>query len=140
MVHRASSTTPTASANVDLNLHAGPPSVGLQAQIAYQDTSGADVKYAYRNTDWFTETVATDGQAGRLRRHCISTTNDNPIAVYFDREKKALYLSVARAGRHVVEEAPSTSSGPISVALNQRTGEAALAGSIGRSRMCSRRI
>src|SRR5262249_17385143 len=41
--------------NIDLNLHDGPLDLGLQAQIIYQDTGGANVKYAYRNTDWFIE-------------------------------------------------------------------------------------
>ena len=47
--------------HIDLNLHAGPSSTNLQAQIAYQDATTADVKYAYRNTDWFVETVRASG-------------------------------------------------------------------------------
>jgi hypothetical protein len=51
-------------ANVDLNLHADSAGTALRAQIAYQDTATADVKYAYRNTDWFVENVATTGKLG----------------------------------------------------------------------------
>jgi hypothetical protein len=96
----------------------------LQAQIIYQDTSGADVKYAYRNTDWFTENVATAGKLGDYAGMYFDGDN-NPIAVYYDREKKAHYLSVRGPDGVWSRKRASTSSGPLSVALNQRTGEAA---------------
>ena len=49
-------------AHINLNLHAGPAEIGLQAQIVYQDAGSADVKYAYRNTTWFVETAASSGK------------------------------------------------------------------------------
>jgi len=52
-------------------------------------------------------------------------SDNNPIAVYYDREKKAHYLSVRGPDGTWSKKRASTSSGPLSVALNQRTGEAA---------------
>jgi hypothetical protein len=109
---------------VVLDLHAGPLGANvLQAQIIYQDTSGADVKYAYRNTDWFTESVASAGKLGDYAAMYFDQDN-NPIAVYYDREKKAHYLSVRAPDGTWSKKRLSTSSGPLSVALNQRTGHA----------------
>jgi hypothetical protein len=109
---------------VVLDLHEGPLGQGaLQAQIIYQDTSGADVKYAYRNTDWFTEDVASAGKLGDYAGMYFDQDN-NPIAVYYDREKKAHYLSVRAPDGTWSKKRLSTSSGPLSVALNQRTGHA----------------
>ncbi|MEA2733940.1 MAG: hypothetical protein QOE14_391 [Humisphaera sp.] len=111
---------------VVLDLHEGPLGGGtLQAQIIYQDTSGADVKYAYRNTNWFTESVAATGKLGDTAAMYFDQ-NDNPIAVYFDRDKKALYLSVRAPDGTWSKKRVTTSAGPMSVALNQRTGSADL--------------
>ena len=109
--------------NIALDLHEGPLNLGLQAQIVYQDTSSADVKYAYRNTDWFTETVASTGKLGDYVGLYFDS-NENPIAVYFDRLKKTINVG-SRSGtttgtwalKHV-----TTGAGPLSVAFNQRTG------------------
>ena len=58
----------------------------------YQKSSSADVKYAYRNTNWFVETVASSGKVGDYTQFYFDDS-DNPIAIYFDRTKKALYAS-----------------------------------------------
>src|SRR2546423_8631130 len=53
----------TTVAHITLNLHSSPLFPGtIQAQMVYQDTSGADVEYAYRNTNWFVESAATTGK------------------------------------------------------------------------------
>jgi hypothetical protein len=111
--------------NVELNLHGGPLSLGLQAQIMYQDTSGADVKYAYRNTDWFVETAASTGRLGDTV-DLYFDSNDNPIAIYFDRLKKALYSAARSTSGTWTTQRVTTSAGPISVASNERSGHAFL--------------
>ena len=110
---------------VVLDLHDGPLNAGLQAQIIYQDASSADVKYAYRNTDWFTETVASTGKLGD-RAAMYFDQDNSPIAIYYDREKKALYASQRATTGEWSKQRVTTSSGPLSVAFNQRTGHAAL--------------
>lgn len=110
---------------IAFDLHDGPLNLGLQAQIIYQDAAGADVKYAYRSNDWFTETVASTGKLGD-RAAFYFDTDDSPIAVYYDREKKALYASQRGASGAWSRQRVTTSSGPLSVAFNQRTGHAAL--------------
>jgi hypothetical protein len=110
---------------IDLDLHLGPLNLGLQAQIVYQDTSGADVKYAYRNTNWFTESVATTGKLGDYTQIYFDE-NDNPIAVYFDRVKKALYTGARATSGAWTLKRVTTGAGPVSVAFNQRTGHAIL--------------
>lgn len=111
---------------VVLDLHEGPLGGGaLQAQILYQDTSGADVKYAYRNDTWFTETVAAAGKVGDYAAMYFDADN-NPIGVYYDREKKAHYLSVRAPDGTWSKKRAATSAGPMTIALNQRTGHAAL--------------
>jgi subtilisin family serine protease len=110
--------------NINLNLHTGPQQVGLQAQIVYQDTTSANVKYAYRNTNWFVENVATSGKVGDYTQFYFDSS-ENPIAVFFDRDKKALYSS-ARGSNGVWSERKkfSTSAGPMSIGMNERTGHA----------------
>ncbi len=112
-------------AHVQLDLHNGPQNVGTQAQIIYQDTSGADVKYAYRNTDWFTESVATTGKLGDTTQLYFDS-NDNPIAIYYDRVKKALYSSQRTGSGTWTKNRVASSSAQMSVAFNQRTGSAFL--------------
>lgn len=112
-------------AHPTLNLHDGPLSLGLQAQIIYQDTSGADVKYAYRNTDWFVETVAGTGRNGDFVQLYFDSA-DNPIAIFFDRTKKVLYSSQRSPGGTWSKNRVTTTAGPMSVAYNERSGEAVL--------------
>lgn len=108
-----------------LNLHDGPLNLGLQAQIIYQDTSGADVKYAYRNTDWFVETVASTGKNGDYVQLYFDE-NDNPIAIYFDRTKKVLYSALRATDGSWSKNRVTTTAGPMSVGYNERSGEAVL--------------
>ncbi len=119
-------------ANIDLDLHDGTTVAGLQAQIAYQDTATADVKYAYRNTDWFVETVAAAGKLGDYVRMSFDGSN-RPHVIYFHRTLRILYRAArTEANRWPVEQL-ATSAGPVSVATNERTG-AAFASWLNRSR------
>ena len=111
--------------HIDLNLHAGPLNAGLQAQIAYQDTYHADVKYAYRNTDWFTETIADVGKLGDTVQLYFDTSNV-PQVVFFNRELKVLYGSTRLDANDWSVRRLAASSGPMSVNLNERSDDAML--------------
>jgi hypothetical protein len=111
--------------NIDLNLHAGPLELGLQAQIIYQDHTGANVKYAYRNTDWFVEDVATAGKVGDSAQLYFDE-NDNPITIYYDRDKKALYVSARATNGTWSKKRVTTSAVAMDVNINERTGHAML--------------
>ena len=116
----------TTVAHINLNLHSSPAFPGtVQAQIVYQDTSGADVRYAYRNTNWFVEPVATTGKMGDYVQLYFDQ-NDDPVAVYYDRTKRVLYSSTRLSNGTWTKSKIETSSGPIRVALNERSGEAIL--------------
>jgi hypothetical protein len=108
--------------HIDLNLHDGFLGAGLQAQIAYQDTYHADVKYAYRNTDWFVETVATSGKLGDTVQLAFDDQND-PQVIYYDRVRRALYLGQRNGADDWSSHQYATSAGPVAVAINERTGE-----------------
>ncbi|HEX8521567.1 MAG TPA: S8 family serine peptidase [Tepidisphaeraceae bacterium] len=112
-------------ANIDLNLHAGPTAAGLQAQIAYQDTSGADVKYAYRNQDWFTETVRSAGKVGDTVQLTFNDSDD-PVVTYYDRTRKSLYTATRQSATRWTLSKTATASGPMALSLNERTGETVL--------------
>ena len=97
----------------------------IPAQIVYQDKTSLDVKYAYRDTNWFIETAASGGRVGDYTQFYFDE-NDNPIAIYFDRDKKALY-SATRVSKGIwTRTRVTTSAGPVSTALNERTGHATL--------------
>jgi hypothetical protein len=53
-------------------------------------------------------------------------TKDNPIAIYFDRTKKVLYAAARSLSGGWSKQHVTTTSGPMSVALNERTGHALL--------------
>jgi hypothetical protein len=112
-------------ANIKLDLHPGFLRAGSQAQIVYQDTSGADVKYAYRNTDWFVESVASTGKVGDFAQLYFDD-NDDPIALYSDRTKKALYASVRTSANTWSKKRVTTGAGMMSVSVNDRSGHAML--------------
>lgn len=112
-------------ANVDLDLHEGPANVGAQAQIAYQDTAGADVKYAYRYQDWFVESVASTGKLGDFVQVYFDE-DDTPQVMYYDRVKKALYVGTRGSGGAWTSKRVTTGAGPLAIGLNQRSGEAIL--------------
>lgn len=111
----------TGVGSIDLNLHAGPLNLGLQAQIAYQDRKSANVKYAYRNTDWFVETAATTGTLGASVQLSFDA-NNNPAITYFYNEKRALYTSTRVNGTTWSTTRAAVSSAAMSVSLNERTG------------------
>jgi subtilisin family serine protease len=73
-------------ANIDLSLETG------QAHIAYRDTLNGDVKFAYRNTDWFTELVADTGSVG-ISVSLFYDPSGNPAIAYHNRTKDATYLA-----------------------------------------------
>jgi hypothetical protein len=110
---------------IDLNLHAGPTSGGLQAQIAYQDLSGKDVKYAYRNSTWFVETVATSGDLGASVQLWFDGF-DRPAVTFYSDTAKILYTSTrGGAGTWSTQRAANGSS-VMSIGFNERTGESFL--------------
>jgi subtilisin family serine protease len=110
-------------ANIDLNLHAGPLNSGLQAQIAYQDTYRADVKYAFRKDTWFTETVAGSGRLGDRVQLSFDSSND-PQVTFYNRTKRSLYMSVRDSdGDWSGASRVGAASGPVSVSVNERTSE-----------------
>ncbi|HRK29988.1 MAG TPA: S8 family serine peptidase [Tepidisphaeraceae bacterium] len=71
-------------ANIDLSLAGG------RAAIAYRDTDKGDVKYAYRNTDWFTETVADKGSVG-LSIDLYYDSGDTLHIAYYNRTRDATF-------------------------------------------------
>ena len=83
------------------------------------------MKYAYRDTNWFVESVASTGKVGDYTQFYFAD-NDNPIAIYFDRLKKALYASARASNATWSKQKVTTGAGPMSVALNERTGHAML--------------
>ena len=117
--------TGTPVANIDLKLHNGPQEVGTQAQIAYQDTSTADVEYAYLFGDWTIEPVATTGKLGDTVS-LFFDQNDTPMVTYYDRVKKALFTATRQSSDDWTSKRAASSSGPMQVALNDRTGDAFL--------------
>jgi hypothetical protein len=108
--------------NIDLDLHAGPSNLGLQAQIAYRDTKNADIKYAYRNTDWFVETVASSGNLGPTVQLYFDD-NDRPQVIYFDTTRRALYTSIRNSTKVWTTSRVALSSAPMTLASNERSGE-----------------
>jgi subtilisin family serine protease len=76
----------TGVANIHLTLDNG------RAAIVYQDTTAADVKYAYRNINWFTETVASAGTVGQGNAVFYDSSNRLTIA-YYDATNRATYLA-----------------------------------------------
>ncbi len=115
----------TGVAHIDLKLHAGPLNLGLQAQIAYQDVRAADVKYAYRNTNWFVETVTSYGTVGNAVQLSFDTSND-PAVTYYSSTKRAIYTATRISSTKWTTEWNATSYSLMSVGLNGRTGQVIL--------------
>ena len=106
--------------NINLALHLPTGGTGLQAQIAYQDASTADVKYAYRNVNFFVETVAAPGRLGNYVQMYFDGRN-TPLVVYSNDVTKQLFIA-SRAGVNSWIKRPSVLSfGPHSTTLNKRT-------------------
>jgi subtilisin family serine protease len=115
----------TKAANINLNLHYNAAVGGLQAQIVYQDTGAADVRYAYRNTDWFVETVKSTGKVGDTVQLYFDSS-DRPTATYYDRTRRALYTATRTSPSNWSSVRTATSAGPMSASYNERTGETLL--------------
>jgi len=106
-------------AHINLSLHFGSPQTGLQAQIAYQDVATADVRYAYRNQDWFVETIASTGRLGyRVQMYFNRNT---PIVVYSNEGQQALFTALRTGPDTWTSRRTTPTSGPQSVAQNKRT-------------------
>ncbi|HEY0009643.1 MAG TPA: S8 family serine peptidase, partial [Tepidisphaeraceae bacterium] len=111
--------------SIDLRLHDGLLALGLQAQIAYLDSTNAQVKYAYRNVGWFTETVGASGR----RRGAVQLYFDednSPLVAYFQGSKRAVYVAARQSGTLWVSDRLSPGSGLIVIAANDRTDESLL--------------
>ena len=109
---------------IDLHLHAGPQEVGTQAQITYRDAKTGYVKYAYRYSTWFTETVTKIGTSGPTQ--LSFTSGDSPIVSYYSRSKKAVYSSTRISSTSYSAVREAASGGLLAVSLNQRTGASVL--------------
>ena len=104
-------------ANVALSLTGG------RAAIAYRDTFRADVKYAYRNTDWFTETVADKGSLG----HGVDLYYDADgllHVAYYNRTRDATYDAARSASGLWSIQRIGTGGRAISVAKSNDGGAA----------------
>jgi hypothetical protein len=115
----------THAANINLNLHYNASVGGLQAQMVYQDTASADVRYAYRNTNWFVENVKTTGKVGDTVQLYFDTT-DRPTATYYDRTKRALYTATRISANNWSSIRTASAAGPMAASYNERTGETVL--------------
>ncbi len=115
----------TRAANINLNLHYNASVGGLQAQMVYQDTHNADVRYAYRNTDWFVENVKTTGKVGDTVQLYFDS-NDRATATYFDRTKRAIYTATRTSANRWTSTRTASASGPMAASYNERTGETVL--------------
>lgn len=115
-------------ANISLNLHAGPSTTSPQAQIAYQDVSNQDVKYAYRTPPdgiWAVETVASNGNNGASVALTFDAS-DQPTIVYFNGTDRAVNQAVRSSTGTWSRSRIATSSGYASVGFNERSGESVI--------------
>lgn len=106
-------------ANINLSLHLGSPFTGLQAQIAYQDRITADVRFAYRDVDWFFETVASSGRLGDSVQMYFE--KNTPLIVYHNHNQNGLFIAVRKGVNEWASRRSVRSSGPQSIAFNERT-------------------
>jgi subtilisin family serine protease len=111
--------------NIHLKLHATATSSALQAQIAYQDIQNDDVKYAYRNTNWFPETVYSHGTVGDSVQLAFDSSND-PTVTFYSSTKRAIYIATRSIAGAWTTQFDSVSSLPVSVGYNDRTGDSIL--------------
>ncbi len=113
--------------NISFGLHIGPAGTndGEEAQVAWQDQSTADVKYAYLLGTWNVETVASTGKLGDSVQLYFDTDN-TPIVTYYDRVRRALYTATRQGVNSWSSIRASASSGPESASLNDRTGDVLL--------------
>jgi hypothetical protein len=108
-------------ANIDLALHLGTNQSGLQAQIAYQDRITADVRYAFRNVEWFVENVATTGRLGDTVQMYFE--GNTPVIFYYNHNQGSQFIT-SRLGTNSWKppRRSSASAGDQSIAMNDRTG------------------
>ena len=99
--------------SIDLRLDTG------QAQIAYQDASRGDVRFAFRaNSAWNVETVASSGALGNAVS--LSYGSDDSIHVdYYNRSKNTLIR--ADGGIGVLDQGRSVSWSTTTIAAGGRT-------------------
>jgi hypothetical protein len=83
------------------------------------------VKYAYRNTNWFVETVASSGNPGRAVQLSFDADND-PMVTYFSNSKKALYTATRSPSGTWSTRFETTSFSLMSVSQNERSGASIL--------------
>ena len=107
---------------IDLKLHTGPQDIGLQAQIAYVNSTASTVYYAYRNTDWFTEPVAGSGP-NSLSVQLSFDDNNNPVIGYFQGTKRAVYLAQRSTSAKWSSTRIAAGSGTVNFAANVRTDD-----------------
>lgn len=82
-------------ASIDLTLSGG------RARIAYQDMLAQNVKYAYKETDWFPQTVVWAGDVGRNIRSYVRPTDGYHI-VYYSSTKGGTYDALIDEVSHTV--------------------------------------
>ncbi len=115
----------TGVSGIDLNLHAGPTTSGLQAQISYRENKTGQVKYAYRLTDWFTEpVVASNKISGNTQIYF--TDSNQPVVTFYLASKQAIFSGTRISSGNWAYQRLIYSSGPTSVTLNERSGDAIL--------------
>ena len=109
------------AAHIDFHLHASPSVTStLQAQVAYQDTNTADVKYAFRQTTFQVETVASTGKLGDTVQLYFDSEN-TPLVSYYDRVKRIIDTATRSSDGTWSSSRTATSAGPQSVTINDRT-------------------
>ncbi len=106
-------------ANLKLILNFGSPRTGLTAQIAYQHQATADVRFAYRQVDWFVETVASSGRLGGSVQMYFE--RNTPLIVYDNRNQNGLFIAARLGPDKWAQRRSVLSAGPQSIATNSRT-------------------
>jgi hypothetical protein len=106
-------------ANIDLSLEGG------RAAIAYRDTNRGDVKYAYRDTDWFVETISAKGSLGQAVDLYYDESGALHVA-YYNRTKDATYDAVRTTAGVWSIQRIGTGGRAITVAEHQDSDDAPL--------------
>ena len=78
------------------------------------------MKFAFRNVDWFVETVAGPGRLGDSVQMFFE--GNTPLVVYKNHAQNALYIASRKGTNNWVSRRSSPSPGPQSTAINDRTG------------------
>jgi hypothetical protein len=110
-------------ANIDFHLHESPTITDtLQAQVAYQDTNSADVKYAFKVdiNQWTVETVAARGKLGDSVQLWFDSNNTQKVT-YYDRTAQLLNTATRLSDGTWQSTRTALSAGAQSVSINDRT-------------------